>query len=272
MTLTLLKLGGSLITDKAAARTLRAETLNRIAREIAAYHAENPNANLIIGHGSGSFGHIPAKKYRTRVGVQSAEDWRGFAEVHAEATLLNRAVLDALRNAGLPALSFVAMDSVHSKGGEIESWDREPIWNALKNGLVPVIFGDTVFDTELGGTILSTEDLFSGLIDALPTQSRILLSGIEDGIYADFPERTRLVPEILLSKTLNNYGKGLQFIQASSFPDVTGGMASKIETVGKMLASGNVREALIFSGDRPDNVRNALHGKKIGTRVALSAK
>ena len=272
MSLTLLKLGGSLITDKAVARTLRPETLNRIAHEIAAYHAENPDANLIIGHGSGSFGHIPAKKYRTRAGVRSAEDWRGFAEVHAEATLLNRAVLDALRNASLPVLSFVPMDSIRAKGGMIESWDQNPIWNALKHGLIPVVFGDTVFDLELGGTIFSTEDLFLGLIGALPTQCRVLLAGIEDGIYTDFPDRTRLIPEILLSKTLNNYGKGLQFIQASSFPDVTGGMASKFETVGEMLSSGNVCEALIFSGDHPDNVRNTLCGERLGTRVALSAE
>ena len=111
-----------------------------------------------------------------------------------------------------------------------------------------------------------------GLIGALPTQCRVLLAGIEDGIYTDFPDRTRLIPEILLSKTLNNYGKGLQFIQASSFPDVTGGMASKFETVGQMLSVGNVCEALIFSGDRPGNVLNALRGEKLGTSVSLSAK
>lgn len=272
MTLTLLKLGGSLITDKASARTLRVETLNRIAREIAAYHGENPDARLILGHGSGSFGHIPAKKYRTRAGVQSAEEWRGFAEVHAEATLLNRAVLDALRGAGLPALSFVAMDSVRAQGGTIRSWDREPIWDALRNGLIPVVFGDTVFDANLGGTILSTEDLFFGLIDTLPTQCRVLLAGLEDGIYADFPQRTQLIPEISLPNGLNNYEKGLQFIQASSFPDVTGGMASKVETVGTMLRTGRVREALIFSGERPGNVWNALRGVMLGTRVALAAE
>ena len=59
----LLKLGGSLITDKANAKTPRRETLSRIALEIAAYRRyAGADGRLILGHGSGSFGHIPADR------------------------------------------------------------------------------------------------------------------------------------------------------------------------------------------------------------------
>ena len=62
--LTFLKLGGSLITDKDSPHTARPEILRRLAEEIAAARQHNPAMQLIIGHGSGSFGHMPAKKIR----------------------------------------------------------------------------------------------------------------------------------------------------------------------------------------------------------------
>ncbi len=64
--LTFLKLGGSLITDKDSPHTARPEILRRLADEIVAARQSNPAMQLLIGHGSGSFGHMPAKKYGTR--------------------------------------------------------------------------------------------------------------------------------------------------------------------------------------------------------------
>ncbi|HNB52006.1 MAG TPA: hypothetical protein PK530_08695, partial [Anaerolineales bacterium] len=100
-----LKLGGSLITDKTKPGTVRADVLARLAGEIADVWREG-DLHLILGHGSGSFGHVPAKKYGTRQGVQTPDQWRGFAEVWREADLLNRHVVDALWQAGLPAIRF----------------------------------------------------------------------------------------------------------------------------------------------------------------------
>ena len=80
--ITLLKLGGSLITDKSQAHTARPELIRRLAEEIRSAW-EPDRSPLIIGHGSGSFGHIPAKKYGTRGGVRTEEEWTGFAEVHS---------------------------------------------------------------------------------------------------------------------------------------------------------------------------------------------
>ena len=88
--ITFLKLGGSLITDKSSAHTARIDVIRRIGLEILDAWSENKGP-LLIGHGSGSFGHIPAKKYGTRDGVSTKSEWAGFAEVHAEATILNEA-------------------------------------------------------------------------------------------------------------------------------------------------------------------------------------
>ena len=65
-----LKLGGSLITDKDTAHTPRIDVIDRIAGEIKKYLVEHPQDSLLLGHGSGSFGHVPAAKYGTREGVE----------------------------------------------------------------------------------------------------------------------------------------------------------------------------------------------------------
>ncbi|MFN3331018.1 MAG: uridylate kinase, partial [Caldilinea sp.] len=66
--LVFLKLGGSLITDKRKAETPRLDVIARLAQEIAAAQQDDPALRLVIGHGSGSFGHIYGRKYGTRDG------------------------------------------------------------------------------------------------------------------------------------------------------------------------------------------------------------
>ncbi|TLN00972.1 uridylate kinase, partial [bacterium] len=94
--LVFLKLGGSLITDKLTARTAHADVLARLAGEITAAISKKPGLRLVLGHGSGSFGHFAAKKHGTYDGVHSPAEWRGFAEVWKDARLLNQIVLEAL--------------------------------------------------------------------------------------------------------------------------------------------------------------------------------
>ena len=71
--LVFLKLGGSLITEKSREATARKDVITRLAAELADIHRSNPNLRLLLGHGSGSFGHVPAKKYNTRTGVHTPE-------------------------------------------------------------------------------------------------------------------------------------------------------------------------------------------------------
>ena len=63
--LVFLKLGGSLITDKNKPNTAQALVLARIAGEISATLKNNKGIKLLIGHGSGSFGHVAGEKYGT---------------------------------------------------------------------------------------------------------------------------------------------------------------------------------------------------------------
>ena len=68
----ILKLGGSLLTDKRKERSLREEDLKRIGKEIAE-GAQAIKGGLVIVHGGGSFGHPLASKYDLVVTVPTLE-------------------------------------------------------------------------------------------------------------------------------------------------------------------------------------------------------
>jgi isopentenyl phosphate kinase len=257
-----LKLGGSLITDKNLPRTLRQEILDRLAQEIGMALEGSPELGLVLGHGSGSYGHIPGKKYGTRQGVHTPEQWRGFAEVWFDASTLNRLVMEALHQAGLPAVALPPVASVIADDGRVASWDLTPLRETLRAGLLPVVFGDVVYDRTRGGTILSTEDLFAHLARELQP-ARLLLAGIERGVWEDFPACTRLIPEI----TSGNLAQVAPSLGGSTATDVTGGMASKVQQSLDLAQEVPGLEVLIFSGEENGAVREALLGEARGTLI-----
>ncbi|MDK1117817.1 MAG: isopentenyl phosphate kinase [Anaerolineae bacterium] len=263
--LVFLKLGGSLITDKTKPYTPRLNKLADLADQIALSLRSSPNLKLILGHGSGSFGHTPAKKHGTIGGVNTPNEWAGFVEVWYHASALNRFVLQALREANLSAMTFSPAASVWANNRQIINWDTSKINKALDEGIIPVVHGDVIFDETKGGTILSTEDLFVHLAHELkPT--RILLAGLEEAIYADFPERKHRVQVLTrkkLTSMINNVGP-------ASGVDVTGGMQSKVEQMVELAEALPDLSIQIFSGDRPKNVLNSLQGEQLGTLITIN--
>ncbi len=266
-----LKLGGSLITDKDKPYTPRLDKLKELALEIKAVLDSTPDLLLILGHGSGSFGHTAAKKYGTRDGIVDPkglkrplgsvqEYWHGFAEVRFQAAELNRYVMESLINAGVAALPFSPSASMVSNNRKVTSHNVLTIHKALDAHLLPVVHGDVAFDESLGGTILSTEDVFSFLVEHFPP-SRILLAGIEAGVWEDFPARSKLRAEIQLS----DYEKTRAGIGGSASTDVTGGMKAKVEEMLALIQKNKGLTVQIFSAEEAGFLTRALKDENVGT-------
>lgn len=260
--LVFLKLGGSLITEKTKPHTVRADVLKRLADEIALACQSHPDLRLVIGHGSGSFGHVPAKKYGTRDGIFSLDAWRGFVEVYQEARDLNEIVLACLEQAGLPVIAFPPSACVTARDGNIIAWDLAPIRSALAAGIFPLINGDVCFDGVRGGTIQSTEDLFTYLAPRLQP-GRILLAGIEAGVWEDFPHNTRLIP-VINPQNYDTYASSVGFSLAT---DVTGGMREKVSGMLDLVKLCPGLQVVIFSGIEAGSVSNSLLGAELGTII-----
>jgi isopentenyl phosphate kinase len=258
--LVFLKLGGSLITDKKRPRVLRRKTLARLAEEIASAVDQVPSLQLVIGHGAGSFAHVSAKQHGTRQGVRDQEQWRGFVEVWWDAAVLNRMVVETLHTLGLPVIALPPSAAITAKNGQVERWDLGPLKAALNARLLPVIHGDVIFDRSRGGTILSTEDLFSYLAHQLQP-GRLLLAGIEPGVWEDFPVKSKIIPRI----TPGNYQELLPKISGSTATDVTGGMEDKVRQCVALSQALPGMEISIFSGTNPGTLLEVLRGESHGT-------
>ncbi len=275
--LVFLKLGGSLITDKTQPYTPKLDVIEDAALQISTALRTQPDLRLVIGHGSGSFGHVAASEYRTRDGLSPRPSplvhrerdeteinyWKGFTEVWYQASALNQFVMKAFHKVNVPAIALPPSASVVASDGKVSIWDTSPISMALGVGLLPVIYGDVIFDEVRGGTILSTEDLFGHLARSF-NPDRILLAGLEAAVWEDFPARTRKVEAI----TPQTFGKFAENIEKAAGTDVTGGMKSKVSQMLDLTQQNPLLKIQIFSGLEPGNIVRALMGETLGTLVA----
>jgi isopentenyl phosphate kinase len=264
MTLTFIKLGGSLITDKRETQSFRANLMRQAADEIAAARLADAQLGLLIGHGSGSFGHVAAQKHGTMQGVHTPDQWRGFAEVAYVARRLNSLVLDTLYEAGLPVISIPPSASALSTDGMLIQMQTEPIHTLLERGLIPLVFGDVSLDSVRGGTIISTETVFGYLASSLqPT--RIFLLGEVEGVYDN---NGVVIPHI----HAGNFAEIAAALGGSSGTDVTGGMASKVRSMLGLAASVKGLQVRIFGGTTPDQLHSALLSETFpGTLITAQA-
>jgi isopentenyl phosphate kinase len=257
-----LKLGGSLLTDKSAPEALRMETLARLAVEIAAARAAQPNLRLLLGHGSGSFGHMAGARHGTRAGVRGAAQWAGFAEVGDAAARLNRHVVAALLAAGVAAVGLPPSASAVVEDGRIEHLAVEPIIAALEADLLPVVFGDVAFDAARGGTIVSTEEVMEYLTSRL-NPAWLLLAGETTGVLDAAGQVIPTITRALLPQFLPALG-------GSRGTDVTGGMLAKVRAMIDLVEAMPILTVRIFSGLEPGLLTRMLIDPSlpVGTRIS----
>ena len=253
MALTFIKLGGSLITDKRESEHFQAEVMRRAAQEIASACRAVPELRLIIGHGSGSFGHVAAQKYGTAQGVSTPEQWRGFAEVATVARRLNALVTETLHEAGLPVWSIQPSASAQCTDGKLISMEIGPLQAALDHSLMPLVYGDVALDSQRGGTIISTETVFFYVAERLKP-ARIMLLGEVEGVY---DSSGAVIPHI----TPRNLESISAALGGSHGTDVTGGMASKVASMVALAAALPGLEIRIFGGTTPGQIEAALIGQ-----------
>jgi isopentenyl phosphate kinase len=254
--LVFVKLGGSVITDKMQPETIRPRIISCLAGDVKGAMGLRPDLQLVLGHGSGSFGHVTARRYGTRQGVSSEVQWRGFAEVAAMAAKLNRMVVDAFWTAGVPVWALQPSASARCRNGELVSLETAPIEQALDRGLVPLLYGDVALDEVLGGTIISTEEIFAFLARRL-CPGKLVLVGAVDGVYDRDPLRdasAQLIPEISAA----NWSAVRARLGGSHGPDVTGGMLAKVEEMVGLVRALPGLTVQIISGERKGALQAAL--------------
>jgi isopentenyl phosphate kinase len=261
------KLGGSLLTDKRVAEKPRSDVIRRVAQEIAEALRTAPELRLVVGHGSGSFGHVYGSRYGTRNGVTGPEQWYGFASTGDAAARLNRLVVQALLDAGVPAWSIQPGALLLCRDGIVVDGSAAMVLRAQERGLTPVVYGDVALDEALGGTIVSTEEIFEWLAPQLRPE-RLVLAGEVDGVYTADPQEdagATLIQEL----TPESFAAVEDGLGGSFGVDVTGGMAAKVTQAMQMVRSNPGLTVVVCSGLKCGNVLAALTEQAAvrGTRI-----
>ena len=176
MSLIILKIGGSVITEKGSISKVREAEIDRISHEIAAFRKDS-DSQLILVHGAGSFGHPQALKYRLNDGF----DAQGAYLTHVSVKLLNSRVVESLNDAGVHALPVHPLSSCLLENGKIIDFQIGQIKVMLEKGIIPVLHGDVVMDTKKGSSVLSGDRIIPYL--ALSLNASMIGSGSDvDGV------------------------------------------------------------------------------------------
>ncbi len=260
--LIILKLGGSILSNKNIPYSVNWDNLDRISREIKNaldyYKRHNKDIKLILVHGGGSFGHPVAKKYlkiendkKTFVNMK-----KGFWEIQRAMRRFNNIIIDTLQSYDIPAVSIQPSSFVVF--GEKLIFDTSAIREMIKRDLIPVVHGDIVVDDNNNYKILSGDDIVPYLSKELKTDV-ILYATDVDGVLINNKPIKRI--------DKNNISQILEYLKESNKIDVTGGMRYKIETIMKNKCRG-----IIFNGNKINNIYKSLLGIVEGTEIDFRSK
>lgn len=227
---TVLKLGGSVVTDKDSPETVDDEALETAATAIAA--AVEDGQDIVVVHGGGSFGHHYAEKH----GVSDTEgthDASALTEIHGAMGSLNDVVVSRLQDAGVEALPVRPLSvatRTQMDSSVTLTLPGNPVSRMLAEGFVPVTHGDVVVTEQRGGTILSGDEIVVTLARVLDASAVGLCSAVP-GVL---DEEGEVIPEIRTSEDVDSVLKG------SESTDVTGGMRGKVSELLDMETPASI--------------------------------
>ena len=236
----LIKLGGSIITNKEKPLSPRRKTIENLTKSLR--RIDEP---MILVHGGGSYGHYWSVKYDMHTKPRKY-DIKGVSIVKNSMIDLNKIILDAmiknrLTPYCLPPTDFMTGDKPISK-------KVKEIGKIAKSGLIPVTFGDALWYGQNKTYILSGDKIMTHLSKILKPRLSIFALN-EDGLYSDLKTK-KLIHEL----------KGESPKISENKMDVTGGMTRKVEEASKIAKMG--MNVFFVNGNKPDRIVKAVKNRK----------
>lgn len=247
----IIKLGGSVITDKTKENCFKKEIVYTLAKTI-----KKANKEIIIVHGAGSFGHIIADKYKLNEGHRSNEQLNGFSVTQGMVQKLNTLVLESLHENKIHAVSIPPHSLLILDNHNPSTFNHMIFNEYLKLGFTPVTFGDVVLDKKLGFSICSGDLLMLVLSKHLKPEKTIFVID-EDGFFTSNPKKDKNA-ELIESITADKLDK--YKTSKDRHADVTGGMQGKINTIKNISKLGI--DTILLNGNKPDRLFKVLIGEK----------
>jgi len=238
----LLKLGGSLLTDKDKPSSIREDVVKSAIQQII-----DANKKLILIHGGGSFGHPLAKKYSISAGINSSIPHQilGLTETHQSMNNFNSYLINLFLENKYPALSIQASSIFIKDSFKISTQSIDIIETALDLNILPILYGDIILDKQGSFSIISGDQIIFELCENLKKYqiSKVIFVMETDGIFINDEDpkqkSIKLATKLYLSDLEN-----LNLADLGQKIDVTGGIQGKINSI-KEICKYNIPVQLI---------------------------
>jgi isopentenyl phosphate kinase len=259
--LVLIKLGGSVITNKSKLTTAKAAPMKQFAKEFAKVREEYPDTDFIVGNGAGSFAHVRAHEYGLRQGATTPKQLYGMSLVHSDVMRLNVLFADALTAQNIPAFSLSPATMITCSNGHVGTTYFTPLKMLLERRFVPLVYGDTFCDDVLGSHILSTERILHACLGALrPEYQKITVLYLLD-VAGVLDAKGAVIPALHATDDI--------FLRANLEHDVTGGIVGKVQSARK---AAQIADAVYLAdGNAPGMLQQAIAGSNPGTHILNDA-
>ncbi len=262
--LTILKLGGSIVTRKKLGGGLNKKIVRRIAQEIKKAIKAKPQG-LILVHGAGGRAHGLAHRFGLQKGAPDAKAIQGSLQTHREVSRLQQEIAFILNQAGLPVIPLPSGSLFYYQNGKLNFCGHRLVGEILKKNWIPLLNGDMVVDGQKNFSILSGDTITVVCAQKFKADFILLASDV-DGVYTANPHKNKsaqLLKDINL-RMIKALSK--QTPASSTSHDTTGEMMGKL---AKLMSLNSKATTRIFNGLRVGNIMSALIGKNLGTTIIL---
>jgi isopentenyl phosphate kinase len=244
--ITLVKIGGSVLTDKQRPLVFQDVPARRVAADI-----RLSRTVPVIVHGTGSWAKAIGSHHRTEGGW--TRDATGFQMTALRIRRLQEALAAALRDEGVLCCPIQLNAVFHRTDGALELYDTRPIERLVDAGVSPLISGDVLVEGPRTFRVVSSDTVLVALAERLDVSDCVFATDV-DGVWG--PDG-QLMSEVAQPKPAAD---------DNDRRDVTGGMSAKITAALAVAATG--ARTTIVNGRVPGRVRDVLsHRATVGTRV-----
>lgn len=224
-----LKLGGSLLTDKSKPFTLREDILEQVAEEIKECLYTGLIQQLVIIHGVGSFGHPPVLEHNLHMGYKNSSQLIHLSKTQLIVNNYRNKIAEVLLKKGIPINLMHASSIVKGKKMKIIEHSFSALKGFLSIGMVPLIGGDMMYDQSMGFSVCSGDQLAVLIASEIGANNLIFATDVS-GIYKTDPN-SDLDAVLLNELTINEIEQIINSEERLGKMDASGGIKGKLKSL-----------------------------------------
>lgn len=246
-----IKLGGSVITNKNVPLSLNKPAINRILNAMSKIKIP-----LVLVHGGGSFGHYWSIKFN----MHSKPDHyspHGISVVHQSMVHLNDFIVSLMMRKKMCPYSIAPLSFMDND--KINKMQILNLGKIAKSRMIPITFGDVIYRYHRKYSIISGDEIMT-IISSVLRPSKIIFALNVNGVYKDL--ETRELIDIFENDEL------VKFSKVKS--DITGGMRRKVCEALKISAMG--LDVYILNGLKPERIVDLIENDKFKGTVIRGKK